>query len=100
MPPQKHFWLAVTVLCYLVSNAKLENITEQLSSSPQKIGVIVVGTADCNFCGMTFFGALSFKVITKYIKTNRKTHTIKYLILIELDDWCFLRSMDMIYFNN
>ena len=73
MPPQKHFWGAVTVLCYLVSNAKLENITEQLSSSPQKIGMLVVGTADCDFCGMTFFGALSFKVIPKYIKINRKT---------------------------
>ena len=78
MPPQKHFWGAVTVLCYLVSNAKLENVTEQLSSSPQKIGMIVVGTADCNFCGMTFFGALSFKVIPKYIKITRKASNIIY----------------------
>ena len=76
MPPQKHFLGAVTVLCYLVSNAKLENVTEQLSSSPQKIGMIVVGTADCDFCGMTFFGALSFKVIPKYIKINRNTSNI------------------------
>ena len=78
MPPQKHFLGAVTVLCYLVSNAKLENLTEQLSSSPQKIGMIVVGTADCDFCGMTFFGALSFKVIPKYIKINRKASNIIY----------------------
>ena len=77
MPPQKHFWGAVTVLCHLVSNAKLENVTEQLSSSPQKIGMIVVGTADCDFCGMTFFGALSFKVIPKYIKINRKASNIE-----------------------
>ena len=80
MPPQKHFWGAVTVLCYLVSNAKLENVTEQLSSSPQKIGMIVVGTADCDFCGMTFFGALSFKVIPKYIKITRKaSNNIYYM---------------------
>ena len=63
MPPPNHFWGAVTVLCYLVSNAKVETLTEQLSSSPQKIGMLVVGTADCVFCGMTFFGALSFKVV-------------------------------------
>ena len=80
MPPQKHFWGAVMVLCYLVSNAKLENVTEQLSSSPQKIGMIVVGTADCDFCGMTFFGALSFKVIPKYIKITRKaSNNIYYM---------------------
>ena len=85
MPPQKHFWGAVTVLCYLVSNAKLENITEQLSSSPQKIGMLVVGTADCDFCGMTFFGALSFKVIPKYIKINRKTSNIEYFNSIAND---------------
>ena len=67
MSPQKLLWVTVTLLCYIVSNAKLEIVTGHLSSSPQKIGMIVVGTADCNFCGMTFFGALSFKVTTKYI---------------------------------
>ena len=87
MPPQKHFWGAVTVLCYLVSNAKLENITEQLSSSPQKIGMLVVGTADCDFCGMTFFGALSFKVIPKYIKINRKTSNINLMDNDFLELW-------------
>ena len=81
MPPQKHFWGAVTVLCYLVSNAKLENLTEQLSSSPQKIGMIVVGTADCDFCGMTFFGALSFKVIPKFINITREASNIEYNLM-------------------
>ena len=87
MPPQKYFWGAVMVLCHLVSNAKLENLTEQLSSSPQKIGMIIVGTADCDFCGMTFFGALSFKVIPKYIKINRKASNIEYNYILSANDF-------------
>ena len=29
----------------------------------QPIDCLAVKTAECDFCGMTFFGALSFKVI-------------------------------------
>ena len=32
------------------------------SETGQCINLFAVKTSDCNFCGMTFFGALSFKV--------------------------------------
>ena len=35
------------------------------SNNEQFINLFAVRTADCNFCGMTFFGALSFKVRVK-----------------------------------
>ena len=35
------------------------------SNNGQFINLFAVKTADCNFCGMTFFGALSFKVRLK-----------------------------------
>ena len=56
-----HFILIVANLVLKFRVLTGENISI-LYKTEQPIDFLAVKTAECDFCGMTFFGALSFKV--------------------------------------
>ena len=87
----------VTVNLLLQLNTP-EGSATVLSDTGQAINLLAVKTAECNFCGMTFFGTISFKV-RMYLVVSFKTDLMfskifqLYLILIQLIHF-ILRSVE------
>ena len=57
--------LTSMILCIMVCKGEMRNKNNPF----QNIQTLNIKTADCDFCGMTFFGAVSFKVVHTYIET-------------------------------
>ena len=62
MRPSNLYLILITINLLIKPGISNGEADTNSSNNGQFINLFAVKTADCNFCGMTFFGALSFKV--------------------------------------